>query len=180
MAKEEVSGLKKEVAKTLERSRLGGFRTVGDKNNKVKYHFPAINGRSRQVVLKMNTSEKEPVSVYNINFKPNKLTMISGEIADAILRDFRRYFNVVAVSDMYDEESETSGFFEVEYDRTAGKYVPKIKNSELVHFDMDKLGLMSDEDRAVAKEAKAIRDEAEKMARIAKINAEALKIAKGE
>ncbi len=170
--------LKKEIEKYHDRKKLGGFVDKG--TSLVKDHFPMVNGKSREVVMRLNSDVKEDIQVHNINFVPKKLSKLTGEIADQILRDFGQFFTVVAATMMFDKNTNEWGFFEVSYSEDKDFYKPKRKGSSVVRFNQDRLNLMSDEDRKIQFEAKAIRDRAKEVARIAKINALAIKVAETE
>lgn len=153
---------------------MGGFIT---KKALVRDHFPAINGQSRNVVLKLNADVDEPALVHNIYFVPKVLSLISGEIADKILREFGEFFEVIAATQTYDKLTNTTGFYELKYDESKEQYTPKRKGSNVIKFNRERLKLLSDKERSAVREAKLLQDKAKEVARIAQINAEAMKIA---
>lgn len=152
----------------------GGF--IDKTKIKVKDYFPVFNGISRKVVIKLNSDITEDTSLFNINFKPKELKMISGEIADHILRHFGEYFTVVAVSNLKDHNGRV-GFYEVVFNETKNEYVPKKKGSESVLFDKSKLNLLSDSEVQAERERLELEKEAERVAHIAKVNAKAKELA---
>lgn len=155
--------------------RIGGF--IDRTQKQQKDHFKVVGQNSSQVVMKLSSEVTEPVSIFNIYFEPKKLVKISGEIADTIMKEFGKYFEVVAVAPIKDDEGVT-GFFEVVWSPTSNTYVVKKKGTESVKFDTSKLGLLSEEEIEAERERLLLEKEAQKMAHIAKVNAKALELVK--